>query len=725
MAAIAQYLKSDCGAVCLKYVAHHYGISASVPQLRRLAGTTPAGTTLLGIVQAAGKLGLTAKGIRGDRSTLETCPKPAIAHVRLSNGGGHYLVVLRCRKNRVRIFDPVAGRKIWYAAEAFAETWSGLLVLLAPGPALVGGNAAQSPIARLLAMLLDHKAAFAQVLLGAVLTSALGIAMSFYVQHVVDDVIPNGNGRLLDLLGIAMIVLIAARLVVGFLQYVLSAKLAQRMDIALVLGYYRHLLRLPQSFFDTMRVGEMTSRIGDAIQIRSFLGSAFVGAILNPTVIALCFGAMFFYSGRLALLTLAQLPLQLGVYLMLNRVNRKYQRATKERSADLNSHVTEVLHMVSTVKRHGLESAVAIRTENAVVRLMRVTWAAGLEGFVCASVSGIGSQLYSLGMLWYGASLVLRTSITPGELMSCYTLAMYLAGGLAGLVSLSSDLQQTLIAADRLFEIMDEELEPRGGSVALTPETMGPISFKDVVLRHPGRMPALRGVTFAIPAGRITAITGESGSGKSTLLAILQRLYVPDSGLIKVGRIDFDYIGTASLRAMVSVLPQRVDLFSGSLLANIAAGEADPDMARVVDVCSKLGMAEFVDSLPEKFNTWLGEGGLNFSGGQRQKVGLARAFYRHAPILLLDEPTTALDWQSTQKVAAILEERRREGATIVVVTHSRAIRGIADAVVLIREGVVVPESAADGRAPDGLATPSGMQIREEPAPLPLPLLRQA
>lgn len=707
-----QTTKTDCAAACLVYVARHHGLQISTAMARRLSGTTRSGTTALGMVQAAGKLGLTAKGVRGGPGLLESCPKPAIAHVKLPSGRNHYLVILEQRGDQLRILDPAEGLKSWQELAAFRSVWSGVLVVLAPGRNFDPGARTAPAVSRLLRLLLVHRSMLGQILLGAVLLSALGLTMSFYVQRIIDDVIPDANRHLLNLLGIAMVILIGSRLVVSWFQFRFSAKLAQRIDSTLILSYYRHLLGLPQSFFDTMRIGEMTSRITDAVQIRSFLSSVMVSAVLNPVILVSCFCGMFLFSSQLALLTLTQIPLQLLVYFLLNRLNRRYQRQIRERAADLNSHVTEVLHTIGTVKRFGLEATAAAGTEKHFVRLLRTVWTAGLEGFSCAAVSSLGSQAYSLGMLWFGTVLVLRAELTPGELMSCYTLAMYVSGALGSLVGLSSDLQQALIATDRLFEIMDEPAETAGGSVTLTRELAGPISLEDVTLRHAGRLPVLRSVSLTLPQGKITAVTGPSGSGKSTLLAVLQRLYLPESGLIRIGRIDFEYFSTASLRAMLSVLPQRVELTSGTILANIAVGEAVPDLVRITEICRGLGILDFIHSLPQKFHTALSEGGPNLSGGQRQRIALARTFYREAPILLLDEPTAALDRAATDCVLAMMQQRRARGATLVVATHSQSLISIADCVLEFKEGQVLASSGSEAAAP---VEPRGRAFAAQPA----------
>jgi ATP-binding cassette subfamily B protein len=690
MGATKQYLRSDCAASCIAHIARHHGLGISTATARRLAGTTRAGTTALGLVQAAERLGFTAKGVKGDLAFLGSCPKPAIAHVRLPSGRTHYVVVTKAKGSRIRVFDPADGSLAWQPIEAFAATWTGVAIIMAPGEKFVRGDRSMAPVRRLFGLFSGHRAAVAQLLTAAILMSAIGLAMSFYVQRIVDDVIPGANRPLLNLLGVAIIVLVAVRLVFSWFQFILSAKLSQRIDATLILGYYRHLLRLPQSFFDTMRIGEMTSRVSDAIAIRSFLSSVFVSAVLNPVVLICSLGTMFLFSWKLALVTLTQVPLQVCAYGWLNWINRRYQRRIKELTADLNSQVTETLNTVSTVKRFSLERAAEAGTEARFVRTLRVLWRAGIEGYFCSALSGTGSQLYGLAILWYGSSLVLAAALTPGELMSCYTLSLYIGSAMAGLVGISSDIQQAAISADRLFEIMDEPPESEGGSVVLSPERIHSVTLENVTVRYPGRQPALRGVSVSLAPGRITVLTGSSGSGKSTLLAVLQRLYPVESGLIRIGGIDIDQVSTESLRASLSTLPQKIDLMSGSILANIAVGDPAPDVLRATELCAQVGILDFINTLPQKFDSALGEGGLSLSGGQRQKIALVRALYRRAPILLLDEPTAALDREASQRVVALLRQRRAEGAIVVVATHSRAVLESADSIFFFDRGAVAP-----------------------------------
>ena len=251
-----------------------------------------------------------------------------------------------------------------------------------------------------------------------------------------------------------------------------------------------------------------------------------------------------------------------------------------------------------------------------------------------------------MALLWVGAVFVLGSNLTPGELMSCYTLAGYLTGPVATLIGLNTSIQEALIATDRLFEIMDLDLESDQGTIEFTLARAGDIRFDDVGFKYAGRGATLQALSFVCPAGRITALRGESGCGKSTVLSLIQRLYSPQQGRIFIGEHDIHYYSLASLRRAVAVVPQHTALLLGTVLENLAPGEFQPDLERVLRLCREVGVLETIERLPQGFFAHLAENGVNLSGGQRQRLALVRALYREAPILLLDEPSSALDDRS-------------------------------------------------------------------------------
>jgi len=657
-----------------------------IARLRQLAGTNQKGSTALGMVEAARQLGFTAKGVKGAAEALPTVPLPAIAHCLIDQRLLHYVVLVAWTSKHAQVMDPAVGRVEKWSHEKFQSVWTGVLILLAPGDSFQPGDHTVSSWQRLWNLLQPHKVVLTQASVGAMVTTVLGLSMSVYVQKIVDHVIPDGNRQLLNMLGVSMLLVLGFKLVLGWFQALLSLRTAQRIDTTIMLAYYRHLLRLPQAFFDTMRVGEITSRVGDAVKIRNFLNSSLLSLLLNPMILVFSLGAMFFWSWKLALLSLALVPFNVVIYWLVDRRNKLYQRQLMERSADFSAQLVESLNAQPVIRRFQLEESATLRTETRLVRLMMTVWRSTLMGVGSGTASTLITQVYLIGMLWLGAGLVLDAGLSPGQLMSCYTLAGYLTGPIAALIGLNTSIQETLIATDRLFELMDLEFEKDQGLVVFTPAHARDIRLEGVSFKYAGRLPTLQDISLTLPAGKITALVGESGCGKSTLLALLQRLYLPEKGRILIGEVDVQYFRLASLRRHLTVVPQQTHLLSGTVLENLAPGDYQPDMERVLRICREVGVLEFIEKLPQGFFTHLNENGANLSGGQRQRLALARTLYLDAPILLLDEPSSALDAKSEHTLMILLQRLRDAGRTIVIAAHSPAVLAIADQVVTLANG---------------------------------------
>ena len=695
---------TDCGAACLAFVFHHYKLDVSLALLRRKSGTNQQGSTALGLVETARTSGFTAKGVKCPFESLEQMQLPAIAHINLVRGGQHYVVVSRVERNSVRVMDPAVGRVEKWSREKFRSEWTGVLVLLAPSLEFKPGVQTKSAFSRVCELLIPQKGILLQAFVGAVLATILSLSTAIYVQKIVDHVIVDGNRNLLTLLGVSMLVILSSRLVLGWFQTRLMLRTAQQIDSALILGYYRHLLRLPQPFFDTMRVGEITSRVADAVKIRNFLNGTFLSLLLQPLILIFAFAAMFFYSWKLALLSLALAPLNLLVYFAADWLNKKYQRLIMERGADFDAQLVESLNAQPVIRAFQLEEPMALRTETRLVRLLRPVWDAANSGLMVSSVAGFITQAYTIGLLWVGASQVLQAGLTAGQLMSCYTLAGFLAGPITALVGMNSAIREALIATDRLYEIIDLECEKDTGTMELLPDQLGDIRFEDVTFKYPGRLPVLRELTLTIPAGKITALVGESGCGKSTLLALIRRLYLPEIGKIFIGETDIQYVSLASLRKLVAVVPQQTHLLSGTVLENLAPGDYQPEMPRLLRICREVGILEFIEALPQGFLTVLTENGGNLSGGQRQRLAIARALYTEAPILLFDEPSSALDLRAEHSLMELLLRLRTGGRTIVISAHTERLLEAADQVIEIAGGQAIPAPESDGLATTGTKT---------------------
>lgn len=682
---------TDCGAACLASVAAHYKLLLPVSRIRQIAGTDRKGTNAWGLVKAAEKMGFSAKGVKGNAEALSEVPVPAIAHVIINKVLHHYVVLYRVRNGWAEYMDPGDGdlHKVRY--EVFAEMWSGVLILMVPGNHFVPKNEKISNIRRFLFLLYPHRNILVQSLLGAALYTILGLSTSVYIQKITDYVLIDRNLNLLNLLSIIMVVILVIQLLIGTIKTIFVLRTGQQIDLRLILGYYKHLLTLPQRFFDTMRVGEIISRINDAVKIRAFINDTAISLLVNLFIVFFSFALMFLYSWKLALIILTVVPFYATVYFITNRLNRKRERKMMENGAELEAQLVESLNSVRTIKEFSLEPYANLKTEVRFVELLRTVYKSGMNAVFTGTSTEFLSRIYIIILLWVGCYFVIDNSITPGELLSFYALLGYFTAPAASLIGMNKPIQNALIAADRLFEVMDLEREEEENKMDLLPEKAGEIKFSNISFSYGTRTDVFTNFSFTIPKGQITAVIGESGSGKTTLVALIQKLYPLNAGAISVGGFNISHITTGSLRSIVGVVPQKVELFAGNIVENIAVGEFHPDMERLIEICNSLGILSFIEQLPGSLNAWIGENGANLSGGQKQRIAIARALYHNPEILVFDEATSSLDSESEFYVLETIRRLKHEGKTIIIIAHRLSTVVNADKIGVLEKGVLIEE----------------------------------
>lgn len=683
---------TDCGAVCLASISAFYKLKLPVSRIRQYAGTDKRGTNITGLIEAAELLGFQAKGVKGSFDSLSKIPKPTIAHVIINEKLHHYVVIYKVSKNNITILDPADGRFHKKTNAEFQKIWSGVLVLLLPDEGFVTGDKKTSNAKRFWQLIKPHSGIMVQAIFGALVYTILGLSSSIYIQKIVDFVLVEGNLRLLNLLSIIMIVLLLFQLILGALKNLFALKTGQQIDARLILGYYKHLLSLPQQFFDTMRVGEIISRVNDAVKIRTFINEIALSIIVNVLIIAFSIGLMFLYYWKLAIIMLCIIPFYFIIYSISNKANKIWQRRLMENSAELETQLVESLNAVGTIKRFGLEEYSNDKTENKFISLLRSIYKSSINGIYIGTSTEFITRLFTIILLWAGGYFVIQRQLSPGELLSFYALIGYFTSPASSLIGANKSIQDALIASDRLFEIIDLEIESNNlNKVTLNSELIGNIQFNNVSFRYGTRTTVFDDLNLFIKKGSSTAVVGESGSGKSTLLSLLQNLYPLKSGNISIGGMDIQNISNSSLRKCVGIVPQNIDLFAGSIIDNIALGDYEPDMQRILGLSQMLGINEFVEKLPNTYNTYLSEQGINLSGGQRQRIAIARALYRNPEILILDEASSSLDSASEQKVQNTLEWFKLQGKTVIIIAHRLTTIKNCDTILVLSNGKLVEE----------------------------------
>ena len=692
---IQQHDISDCGVACLVSVAAHYRLFVSLSKVRQFTGTDKQGTNVLGLLEGAKKLGFDAKGVQCDISSLPNVPIPAIAHLYLKNGLQHFVVIYKISEKLIKIMDPGSGNYLKMSPEKFKDQWTGVLVILVPNESFVPKNEKISMLLKFWQLLKPHKYVLIQSLFGSLFYTLLGFSTSIYIQKITDHVLVDENYSLLNIMSVVMLMLLFIQILLNVFKDIFLIRSGQEIDSRLILGYYKHLLQLPQQFFDTMQVGELISRVNDAVKIRLFINNTSLTLMVNFFIVVFSFILMFTYYWKLGMIMLFIIPLFLVIYLITDRLNKKTERSIMESSAELESQLIESITGVSTIKQFGIHEYMQTKTEGKFIKLLQLSYKSSLNQVFSQASTQTISNLFTILLLWAGSYFVISKELTQGELFSFYAILGYLIGPVSGLILSNKIIQNALIAADRLFEILDLEIESaqEGNSISIL--TKNNICFKNVSFSYGNRPDVFTVLNLRFNHGEITAIVGESGSGKSTIIQLIQGLYQISKGQIFLGNQDIKYFSKSRLRKLIGVVPQKMHLFEGNIAENIALGEIQINMERVIQVCHMLKIMSFIEELPQGLYTNIGENGATLSGGEKQRITIARALYRNPDILVLDEASSSLDSASEKVLQNIMQQLVKNGKSIILITHRVVNLSYANRILVLKNGKLMEEGKFD------------------------------
>jgi ATP-binding cassette subfamily B protein len=670
---------SDCGCAALAMVARYHGLAVGLEQLRELTGTDRIGSNLLGLARAAENLGFTAKGVHGPYEGLRQVALPAVAHVKTDQGEGHFVVLYRVDRQGVTVGDPAKFGVAKLSADEFRKKWSGNLLLLTPEPHRTPTVKVRKPIGpwrRLWRLLWAERSLLAEAFCCALLMTALGLATSFFIQQLLDNVLVLGQWRLLHGLGIGMIVVLVFTVLFGILRQYLLAFISRRVDLSLVGGFLRHVLHLPLSFFEMRRTGEIISRALDAQKVREAISGTALTALVDGTLVVVSLIVLWIYDVPLALVATLFVPVLVISVFLHQPAAQLTTRTALEQSAGLSAHMVEDVSGSETIKAFGLERH---RSEEGELHLARAVSAVfHLQGINISmtALTTIVASAASLVVLWYGGVRVMSGLLTIGELMFFYSILTRLLEPLKNLASVNLQLQEAAVAVDRLYQVLDVGQEPLGAAGKIPFRRLErAIELDDVTFRYGHRDNVLEELTLTIPAGKTVAIVGESGSGKSTLLKLLMGFYFPSEGRVSIDGVDSRDIEQQSLRSRIGVVAQDPFIFTGTIRENVCLGKTDAGMDEIAEAVRLAGLEAFIAGLPQRYSTVIGERGANLSGGQRQRLAIARALIRKPDILIFDEATSHLDTATEHAIQVSLERQLRgRTADVIYVLHEGRLR---------------------------------------------------
>ena len=690
LALVEQAEEMDCGAACLAMICRHYGIAMTLGKLRELANVTTQGATFDSLARAGESLGFTARGVQSTYESLMGFDLPFIVHWE----GYHYVVVYGISKRQVWVADPAVGFKKM-SVEEFERGWSGTCLIFTPGQNLVQLAASRSPWVRFAGYLKPYKKILAHLFLATFVIQVLGIVPPVIIQNVLDGVIVHQNVGLLHLLIIGLVISTLFTQLISTIRAFLANFMVRSMDFAMMSQFFKHTMSLPLSFFAKRKTGDVFARFQENQTIRAFLTESTVTTVLNLLMVFIYFTIMFLYNVKMTLVLMAFVVPIVALTALVTPKVKSYAREVFTAATDAKSFLMETLGGAETIKGMGIERPVRLKWEKKYAKALEVQYRAQVFNIRVALVSQLLNAATTIVILWVGTSLVLAHELTIGQLIAFNALMGLVLAPLMGLVGLWSLLNDAGVAMERLGDVLDIAPEQKPEELAsriVLPGLKGDIRLDGVYFRYGGSETAyvLENVNLEIKSGELVAIVGRSGSGKTTLAKLLVGFDAPTDGRLTVDGYDMSVIDKEYYRAQVGYVMQSNLLFSGTIAENIASGDESPDRRRIEEVAKMADAHAFIAKMPLTYQQVVGERGMGLSGGQIQRLCIARALYHDPRLLVFDEATSALDTQSESNIMGNMHDILK-GRTAVIIAHRLSTIMRADKILVLYDGSIVEQ----------------------------------
>ncbi len=680
------YLASvNTAAACLAMASQQLGGALPLAQVsRQLKGQRPRQ-----VVAAAETIGIHLRQIKAEWKDLRGLSFPIMFHWQQQ----YWVIAYGVKGDRLIVANPlsISGRPESLSRGVVEKAWDGTLWQVEPIQ-----TQEKFGFSWFLPAVMQYKGLLVEVLVASLVLQVLGLGTPVFTQVVIDKALVQESVPTLDVMAIALLATAGFEALLGMLRMYLFTHTARRIDLALSAQVFRHLLRLPLSYFEARRVGDTVARVQELEGIRQFITGTAITVLLDSLFAVVYLAMMFYYSVTLTWVALAVIPMFALLTIVSTPLLRHWLNETFNRNSDSQSFLVETVTGIHAVKAHTAERAARDRWEGLFAKFVRT-------GFKASNISNISNNLAdfltkfsSLLILWYGAHLVIKRdpndAFTIGQLIAFQMLSGRVTGPLLRLIQLWQNLQQVLLSVDRLGDILNHAPESEAGAGLVLPPLKGEVEFDQVVFRYTEAQqePALKGISFKIKPGMLVGVVGRSGSGKSTLSKLLQRLYMPEGGRVCVDGIDLKLADLQSLRQQIGVVLQDDFLFNGSIRENITLNNGEITSEQMIEAAKLAAAHDFICHQPHGYDTNVGERGMSLSGGQRQRIALARMFLAKAPVIILDEATSALDAETEQQVMHNLQAVAGD-CTIFLIAHRFAPLKYADLILVMDRGILAEQ----------------------------------
>jgi len=692
----------DCGPTCLRIVTKHYGKTIPLQQIRNLSETTREGSSLLGLSEAAENLGFRSLGVQIDFNTLQKeVPLPCVVHWNKQ----HFVVVYKIDKTgKVYISDPSYGL-ITYTKEEFIKHWigenadetteEGIALLLETTPVFYKNefdeDEKKMTFSFLSKYLLKYKSLVVQLAVGLLAGSLLSLILPFLTQSIVDVGIQNQDLNFIYLVLIAQIMLFLGRMGIEVIRSWILLHLSTRINISIISDFFIKLMKLPISFFDTRMTGDIMQRINDHTRIEQLLTSSSLNTLFSLVNLIIFSIVLLFYDYRLFLVYLVGAILYIGwvSFFLKKRKELDYKRFSQ--ISQEQSKVIELVNGMQEIKMHNAEKQKRWGWEFLQVKLFKLRIKSlSLEQWQSVGGNFI-NQMKDILVSFLSAKLVLSGNLTLGMMLSVQYIIGQLNSPLLQLVEFIRQTQDAKISLERLGEIHDKEDEENKDEQYVSEIPQNNIEVSNMSFRYIGSEQfVFENLNLSIPYQKTTAIVGASGSGKTTLLKLLMKFYEPNNGEIKIANTNLKNISPKTWRDHCGVVMQEGYIFNDTIAGNIAIGEDFIDKQKLRKAVEIANIKDFIESLPLSYNTKIGNEGVGISGGQKQRLFIARAVYKSPEYIFFDEATSALDANNEKIIMENLEQFFK-GKTAIVIAHRLSTVKHADKIIVLDKGKVVEE----------------------------------
>ena len=682
-----------CGLACLSALTKYYGGNVSQERLREISGTTLNGTTLLGLYQAAEQIGFEATGYEADLDNLKDLDHPVILHVIQDEKREHFVVNYGFEKGKFTIGDPGWGI-VEYTEDELQAIWqSKTLLSVTPDKTIkTKKSTSQSQFKWFKSLILDDIPILTIAGIMGVVIAILGLSMAVFTQKLIDDFLPNNETEKIFIGTLALAILLIARAFIGYIRGIFMARQGKDLNVRVVKSFIEKIIYLPMTYFKGYSTGDLVARMNDSMRIKNTVSLITGDILINLLVVVVSSIYIFILSVELGLLSLSSMIFFLLAAWYFHPKILESQKEVMVAHSGNETQYIDSISGISSIKSFNKEETFKDRIHS----VYNVYQTKGYDLAILGNKYGFVTQLlvaiyislfFSLGVYY-----VMSEKLMLGELMAILTMAESIIPSLAGLMVANIQIQEAKVAFNRLYEIssLEKEYDPEmANDLTLQTNSKNVLSIENLVFRFPGRSPLLNNIQFRLVTGETVTLFGEVGSGKSTLVDIIQGFYQTEQGQLRLNGQEMNEWDITEWRSEIGVVSQSEKIFNTTVLDNICLSNDPNEPERCIHFLNRSGFGSYLDNLPQGYLTICGEEGQNLSGGQQQLVTIARALYKEPSFLLLDESTSAIDFDTEREVLSILKNYAKKNQIgLLLITHRISLAKQTDKIYILQNGSI-------------------------------------